>query len=413
MKRMSVINSVNYFITDITMRGITLMLLLAMLPPLSVKAQGVQSIAEALERLGSYSCTVDYQVTMPAFSEPVVYSVNLTQQPSVPGDTLAACDYLVDWTLQRDTEPVTGWSAYHNGHHYRLLSNRLQEYHVDANPMAFGIDNNYAIKGGTKSGVQSNAQFTDLLPAFIARSIRDNSIDSTYHFTLHSDTIISGIHRTALYALQRYKGYDVRRWLLVLDRENGNPVRITIDNNPGSISEQSITAIYTPRKYQHIDLTEAGLIARYPTDFEQYRQSTYRIENLAGTPLPSFSAKLTDGQRYTYTRKSRLPHPTVIVLLNRDQGDPATTSRLIRQGVDTLPGTIDVVWAFMDEAHPDVTPLPGELLLTGIRSLARDCGVHDTPVTILVDSSGMVRDVIIGFNNSLSSDVTQKASLLN
>lgn len=389
------------------------MLLLAMLPPLSVKAQGVQSIAEALERLDHYSCNVDYQVTMPAFSEPVVYNIILTQQPVTSGDTLAPCDYLIDWTLQRDQEPVKGWSAYHDGNHYRLLANRLQEYHVDANPLAFGIDDKHSIKGGIKSGVQSNAQFTDLLPAFIASSIRDNSLDSTYHFTLHPDTIISGINRTALHALQRYQGYDVRNWLLVLDRETGQPVRITIDNNPGQISEQSITAIYTPREYQPVDLTEAGLIALYPTDFEQFRQSTYRIENLAGTPLPSFSAKRTDGQRYTYTRNSRLSHPTVIVLLDSEQGDPATTSRFIRQGVDALPGTTDIVWAFMDEAHPDVAPLAGELLLTGARSLARDCGVHDTPVTILVDSSGIVRDVITGFNNSLPSDVTQKATLLN
>ena len=398
------------------MRGITLMLLamlLAMLPPLSSKAQGVQSIAEALERIDRYNGTVDYEVTMPAFSEPVVYSVNLTQQPANPGDTLAPCDYLIDWTLQRDQESIKGWSAYHDGHHYRLLSNRLQEYHVDNNPLTFGIDNNNAIKGGLKSGVQNNAQFTDLLPAFIAKSIRDNSLDSTYHFTLHTDTIISGTHRTALHALQRYHGYDVRNWLLVLDRESGQPVRITIDNNPGSISEQSITAKYSPSDYQPIDLTEAGLIALYPTDFEQYRQSTYRIENLAGTPLPSFSAKRTDGERYTYAHKSRLPHPTVIVLLDSDQGDPATTSNLIRQGVDALPGTTDIIWAFVGEAHPDVAPIAGELMLTSARSLARDCGVNDTPVTIFVDSSGIVCDVITGFNNSLPSSVTQKASLLN
>lgn len=395
------------------MRGTNVILFLAMLPPLSTAAQGVESIARQLDSLGQYSATIDYRVTMPAFSQPVVYSVALNQQPAA-ADTLAPCDYLIDWVLQRDDAPVHGWSAYHDGHHYRLLANRLQEYHANANPMAFGIAGKFAVKGGIKSGVQYNAQFTDLLPAFIARSIRDNSADSTFTYTVYNDTVIGGVHRRTLHALQRYQGYDVREWLLVLDRESGEPVRVTIESNPGSISEQSITAVYTPSEKRPTDLTEQGLIALYPTDFEQYRQSTYRVENLGGTPLPSFTARDTDGNRYTYSRQSALPHPTVIALLDRSQGDPATTSSLIRQGVDACPGTTDLIWAFVEDADPAVTAAgPNERLLTGARSLARDCGVRDTPVTIIVDAKGIVRDVITGFNNSLPSDVLQKITLLN
>lgn len=389
------------------------MLFLAMLPPLSTAAQGVESIVRGLDNLGDYSATVDYQVTMPAFSQPVVYSVALTQQ-AAQGDSLAPCDYLIDWTLQRDEAPVHGWSAYHDGHHYRLLANRLQEYHAGDSPMSFGVTDKFAVKGGIKSGVQYNAQFADLLPAFIAQSIRDNSADSTYKYTVYNDTVIGGVRRQALHALQRYQGYDVRDWLLVLDRDTGAPVRITIESNPGSISEQSITAVYTPRRHQPVDLSEQGLIGLYPSDFEQYRQSTYRIENLSGTPLPSFTAKDTEGNRYTYSRRSPFPHPTVIVLLDSGQGDPATTASLIRQGVDACPGTTELVWAFVEEADPAVTATnPNERVLSGARSLARDCGVRDTPVTIIVDPKGIVRDVITGFNNSLTSDVTQKITLIN
>ncbi len=68
------------------------MLLLAMQPPLSIGAQGIESIVEGLDRLAGYSANVAYQVTMPAFSELVDYTITLTQQPTTPSDTLAPRD---------------------------------------------------------------------------------------------------------------------------------------------------------------------------------------------------------------------------------------------------------------------------------------------------------------------------------
>lgn len=392
-------------------------MLFAALIPSGIWARGVTSIADALDSVGNVALKVEYQVTMPSFSEPVNYSVTLAQAPSA-ADTLAPCAYLIDWTLRRPNGDSHGWSAYFNGNHYRMLNQRLQEYHAGDNPAAFGIDNVYSPQGGVKAGVQSNAQFTDLLPAFIAHQIRDTANDSTYTYTLYTDTIISGTHRKALRAIRQYQGYDVRDWLLVLDTKTSLPVMLSIENNPGSISEQSITATFSPiADPSPIPLDEQSLAATYPDDFERYRQSTFRIENLPGVRLPSFSARTSDGRRYNYQRKQSSAHPLLIAFLDSEQGDPATTAQLIRNGVDQLPRTIDTIWAFTDNnaerAINAIGPTrPGETLLLNCSSLARDCGISATPILILVNTDGTVNDVIVGFNNNLDSIVIQQASLL-
>ena len=55
--------------------------------------------------------------------------------------------------------------------------------------------------------------------------------------------------------------------------------------------------------------------------------------------------------------------------------------------------------------------MPGEHLLMSAKSLARDCGVSAYPVTIITNDDGIVADVIIGFNNDMSSSVIQKAAV--
>ena len=64
----------------------------------------------------------------------------------------------------------------------------------------------------------------------------------------------------------------------------------------------------------------------------------------------------------------------------------------------------------IEEVVPEIRP--GEHLLMGARPLARDCGVGDLPVVILTDASGTVKNVILGYNNDLASDVIQKMALM-
>ncbi len=107
----------------------------------------------------------------------------------------------------------------------------------------------------------------------------------------------------------------------------------------------------------------------------------------------------------------------MIAFLDSDQGDPAATAQLIRNGIDQLPRSIDTIWAFTDNNADRAidaigTMRPGETLLLNCASLARDCGISATPVLILVNTDGTVNEVIIGFNNNLDSIVIQKAALL-
>ena len=44
--------------------------------------------------------------------------------------------------------------------------------------------------------------------------------------------------------------------------------------------------------------------------------------------------------------------------------------------------------------------------------LIRDCGAASLPTVILVGTDGIVKDVIIGYNNDLASDVIQKMAVV-
>ncbi|MCM1071743.1 MAG: hypothetical protein NC391_08920, partial [Alistipes timonensis] len=54
----------------------------------------------------------------------------------------------------------------------------------------------------------------------------------------------------------------------------------------------------------------------------------------------------------------------------------------------------------------------GETVLLSARSLARDCGATSFPAIIVADERGRVANVILGFNNSLATDVIQSVATL-
>ena len=47
------------------------------------------------------------------------------------------------------------------------------------------------------------------------------------------------------------------------------------------------------------------------------------------------------------------------------------------------------------------------------KSLARDCGAASLPVVIMTDSSGKVKNVVLGFNNELGKVVLQTMALVD
>ncbi len=100
---------------------------------------------------------------MPQLSDDVVYEVALRQIPA-PDDKLLPCSYVIDWQLTGRDEPSRGFSAYFSGNHYRYSSRRLQEYHYEADSMAFRPREIGGLKG---DGVQRTAQFASCCRHFL------------------------------------------------------------------------------------------------------------------------------------------------------------------------------------------------------------------------------------------------------
>lgn len=112
-----------------------LLMVLAAFYPLGLPAQGIADIAKSLRDTDCYRAQARYSVTLPQNDTEVVYNIDLTGMVE-PGDTLAPCRYLIDWTLDTPSGPAKGFSAYFGGNHYRYRGERLQEYHTawDRNP---------------------------------------------------------------------------------------------------------------------------------------------------------------------------------------------------------------------------------------------------------------------------------------
>ena len=58
-------------------------------------------------------------------------------------------------------------------------------------------------------------------------------------------------------------------------------------------------------------------------------------------------------------------------------------------------------------------PAVGETILQSARGVARDMGAAQLPSVLLVNADSTVADVIVGYNNNLSSVVIQKMALMN
>ena len=195
------------------------------------------------------------------------------------------------------------------------------------------------------------------------------------------------------------------------------PLRIDTESNPGQITEQTIFVSYTyPPKMNCPELSDAALTARYPEIFEKYRENNFHIENLAGTPMPTFTLPTTTGERYTHHRGEKFVAPTVIALLDPDSGFNTEIVKAIRGAADSLPKAVDVIWVFNStntDAIESVIPSirPGEHLLMNGKSLTRDCGATSLPVIIMADSDGKVKNVNLGLNRDLGNIVLQTMAL--
>ena len=204
--------------------------------------RGIEPIVTALRAAGSYNDTVRFTVGMPQLSDDVVYTVALSQQPSY-ADPLLPCSYLIDWELTGRDEPVRGFSAYFDGNHYRYSARKLQEYHYSTDSMAFRPREIGQLKG---EGVHRTAQFASLLPALIADEIERQASDTACIVSLRPDTIVGGIRRVGLRIVRLLEG-DQRTASeaeMIFDRATLLPVSLHYENSPGTVSEQTVDAVY-------------------------------------------------------------------------------------------------------------------------------------------------------------------------
>lgn len=277
------------------------------------------------------------------------------------------------------------------------------------------------LAGSAKAvAVQRSARFVELLPQMLAAKFKEMQADPAYTFTIHPDTTVAGRRGCVVVDMRR----SIRRGAeyaqegeYVFDGTTLMPLRIEMENNPGTIGEQTVTARYTPTDNGCERPTEQSLASRYPEVFEKWRESNYRIETLPGHRLPEFSLPTPEGSRYSRAAADPLGAPTVIVVYDPDDSFTANTIAAVRSALAQLPIAAEAIYAAMSsnaERVGEVIPelLPGERSLMSARSLARDCGVASTPTVIIADRNGIVTDVIVGYNADMATSISQRMSLM-
>ncbi len=388
---------------------LNLLLSLAIASPVLAMAENPASpntYIDHLTGLTDYCGRVSYSVLLPQAEDPVTYDITL-QSTVVPGDTLSPCRYLIEWIPGREDQGK-GFAAYLDGAHYRYRDNRLQEYHMSWDSIPFIMGN---------GGVQCNAQFVDVLPQFLGRELGRLVADSNFVYTFAPDTLYNGRKVAVIDGKLMYHGYVSKEATYILDPATLMPLAIELENNPGAISEQSVSIRYDDNGIRPFTIdSEEDLMALYPEVFEKYRESNFRIENLPGTQLPTFTAPTPAGERYAYHRGDTFNSPVVIALVDDSGANTPATLQAVRDASAKSPAQFDIIIAFVTNDTERATEiagrcLPGETLLTGARTLARDCGAGIFPTLIYVGRDGHVKDVNLGYNKDLTNVVIQTATL--
>lgn len=379
---------------------------------LSLRAEGAAGLAGHLLSLPSYNADATFEVYLPQASDPVSYRINLQSASPAQVDTLSPCNYLITWRADDTAHPSEGFSAYYDGNHYRYRNNRLQEYHAVSDPSPF-------MPGGSaKTGVQSKAQFADLLPGYLGCKIKEMLSDSSYIMVYHPDTLVSGKHTVVIDGVKRGNGFDVAEYTYIFDKDTLQPLRIEKINSPGSISEQAITVTYRSAEEPTAEISEETLMAMWPEVFEKLRENTFRTESLIGRELPSIKAKrLTDGVRYVHNSGEPFESTSLIVFVDPSVATAEETVSGLREAAAGAPANIDILWAFSGNSAEEISAVTGnttsgETVLTSAGSLFRDCGITMYPTTIITGKDGKVKDVVCGYNKNMPTDVIQKALII-
>ena len=392
-------------------KTISIILAVAAVVPMTAANPDFTDVINRLASAKDYHSKASVNVQLPQGTE-VTYDLNLWSTQSAGDKNLAPCDYLIEWTLPTPSGEATGFTAYTDGNLFRKIDTRLQEYHFEWDSIPFLINN-------TLNGVQRNSQFTNILPQFIAEEltqIRDSE-NWTYKFT--ADTVNQGKKAMILTGRMTLNGYLAKNALYIFDPETFMPRQIEIENNPTNISEQLLITKYESTTNEPVPaLTEAELIERYPSDFDNYRENNFSAENMKGKPLPGFSLPSLTGERYQRQKGDPMASPTVIAILDPAISTTKSSVDAMRSAVDMTPKPVNLIFASVStdiDGLESATGLPrnGEFMLLSARSLARACGVGSYPTFFVIDTRGNVSDIIIGYPNNLATSLLEKLAIID
>ena len=376
--------------------------------PMNAEYRELKSYIDNMCNMHDYAGRANYSVLLPQAEDPVEYLIDM-QSTATADDNLSPCRYLISWKRNAaDAEDIDGFTAYFDGSHYRYRDNRLQEYHMQWDSIPFQI------RGG---GVQGSAQFVDVLPQFSGRELSRMLEDTCFNYVFTPDTLYQGKSVSTLKGKLSYQGITGKEVTFVFDPQSGMPSFIEYENNPGAISEQTVTITYSDTESKPFPIaTEEDLMNIYPEVFERFRESNFRAENLPGTPLPTFSAPTLDGKRYTYHRGESLDRNTVIIVIDDAISDPAKTLDAVNKAHATSPVDFDILVAFVSNHADKAEEICGNNkdanVVIGARSLARDCGINLYPTILYVSPDGTVKDITLGYNKDLTNVVIQKMMIM-
>lgn len=399
------------------MKGIIkLLMVLAAIIPLSLRAQGLADIVSRLSEAECYRADATFNVSVPQTDTDVAYTLSLVSS-SAPADRLSPASYLIEWTLPTESGTSEGFTAYFDGNLYRYRDSRLMEYHMSWDSIPFlGV--------GRAQPIQISAQFAQLLPQFMARELEEMQADSRYTVSVEPGRKFDGHDAIAVKAIMKIDSETVQEKTFMLDASTFMPLRTIIEANPGSITEQTIIVDYTAAPNGEStpcpQLSEEILMEKYPEIFEKYRISNFRIENLAGSRLPQFTLPRLDGQRFAHHTADPFGKPTVLAIIDPASGGEFNPRLIeaLRQARLAASVDTDLILAFAT-TNPDQAEAlagdneQGETHLLNARSLARDCGAASLPVVIIVDSEANVKNVVLGFNNNMAELVIQSIELIS
>lgn len=370
--------------------------------PFSIAAvQGVDEAARRLTQMTEFNAGVKATVELPVGSDDeIIYNLKISTTAASDADTLQTVAYLVDWELPKVNSH--GFSAYFDGNFYRYRDgSRMQEYHAAVNPEPFT----------SAIPVQTHTQFYETLPVALGAELLEMTVDTT--FTLHwvPDTVFRGADVSVLLANRNIRGYEAANLKYVFDRNTMRPLYIEKEMSPGSISEQTLTYVYSysPEPYE-VPLSESTLSTLYPEAFSLYRDDNFGLLSLKDKAVPPISLPTLDGERFNRSRGETTGSLQLIVFLDENIGSTPDVIANVRRAIGTLPMSVDVVWIFLSNRSDDIETLTGnanwgETVLKSGRNAVKDFGVAVTPSLIFVGRDGKVKDVVAGFNNNLYQSV--------